>query len=385
MNNLTLLLDLDDTLLATHMENFLPAYFQALSAALADYVPPERMLPVLMQAVQAMMTNRDPALTLQEVFDAHFFLPLGLERALVQPAIDDFYAHDFPKLQALTNTIAEAHDFLDWAFQQGYRVAIATNPLFPRVAIDWRLRWAGFPPEDWPFALISSYETFHFTKDSALYYTELMARLGWPDGPVVMVGDDEMLDKRTALAAGLPFFWIGNPQRPQAQLLGGGSLDDLRRLLASVTSQTLLPHYETPADYQAILTATPAALAARLDGEQSFDAESEILGLALDWWLTAERTVVWPALERLTQPSAADWPVDWEIWQYAPVRPEAVLSLWADFLSVRRRTLTLLAALPADIWTYPLRRAAAETSTLGDLMRWLSAYDRHWLRQIHAA
>ena len=46
----------------------------ALSGALADKVSPQAMLPALMGGTKAMMVNLDPALTLREVFDAHFFL-----------------------------------------------------------------------------------------------------------------------------------------------------------------------------------------------------------------------------------------------------------------------------------------------------------------------
>ena len=38
---ITLLLDLDDTLLESNMDVFIPAYFQALSSALADKVSPD--------------------------------------------------------------------------------------------------------------------------------------------------------------------------------------------------------------------------------------------------------------------------------------------------------------------------------------------------------
>ncbi len=75
---ITLLLDLDDTLLETNMDVFIPAYFKALSAALAEKVAPEVMIPALTGGTKAMMVNMDPALTLREVFDAHFFPKLGI-------------------------------------------------------------------------------------------------------------------------------------------------------------------------------------------------------------------------------------------------------------------------------------------------------------------
>ena len=46
--SLTILLDLDDTLLGNSMDTFLPAYMQALGEYLAPYAPPEKMIPALL-------------------------------------------------------------------------------------------------------------------------------------------------------------------------------------------------------------------------------------------------------------------------------------------------------------------------------------------------
>ena len=205
---ITLLLDLDDTLLETNMDLFIPAYFQALSAALAAKVAPEVMIPALTSGTKAMMVNMDPALTLRDVFDANFFPKLGLDRLELQPLIDSFYDEIFPTLGAMTKPIPEAVRLVDWAFAQGHRVVIATNPIFPLKAIQHRLRWAGLPPEKYPFALVTSYETFHFTKETVAYYPEVLAQLGWPEDPAVMVGDDIDREVKPTQAAGFPVFWV---------------------------------------------------------------------------------------------------------------------------------------------------------------------------------
>src|SRR5512142_1918795 len=99
---LTLLLDLDDTLLNTNMGEFIPAYFQALSAHLQRWVKPDVMLPALMSSTQLMLANEDPALTLQQVFDQDFYPKLGLPKADVLGAIEDFYDNVFPRLRSVT-------------------------------------------------------------------------------------------------------------------------------------------------------------------------------------------------------------------------------------------------------------------------------------------
>ena len=235
---LTLLLDLDDTLLDTNMNEFLPAYFQALSNHLDRWVRPEAMLAALSSGTRQMMANEDPALTLQEVFEQKFFSELGVERAILRDGIDEFYDTEFKSLGALTRRRAGAVELVESAIGRGSRVAIATDPLFPRKATYERIRWAGLTPER--FDLISSYESFHFTKSHPAYYAEVLGRLGWPEGPVLMVGNDWERDLQRAQELGLATFRIdgssnalggGDPAAPDPRSVGHGTLDDLCRWL----------------------------------------------------------------------------------------------------------------------------------------------------------
>jgi FMN phosphatase YigB (HAD superfamily) len=190
MQKTTLLLDLDDTLLDTNIQAFVPAYFQALSSTLADEVSPEIMIPALTGGTKAMMENQDPAKTLREVFNSHFFPLLGVDKEAITAKIDHFYDKTFPALGYVASQRPEAISFVRWAFENNHRVAIATNPYFPLKAVQHRMNWAGLPAAENPFALVSSYETFHFTKESPTYFLEFLAQLGCPVGPVVMVGND---------------------------------------------------------------------------------------------------------------------------------------------------------------------------------------------------
>ena len=75
---LTLLLDLDDTLLGTNLSTFIPAYFQALTNHLDAYVPGDRLLPALIGGMSRMAENDDPRQTLEEVFDSYFYPKVGV-------------------------------------------------------------------------------------------------------------------------------------------------------------------------------------------------------------------------------------------------------------------------------------------------------------------
>ncbi len=52
------------------------------------------------------------------------------------------------------------------------------------------------------------------------YYPEMLAQLGWPDDPAVMVGDDIEREVKPTQAAGLPVFWVRKPGEFSAELAG---------------------------------------------------------------------------------------------------------------------------------------------------------------------
>ena len=70
---LTLLFDLDDTLLDTNMDAFLPAYFRAFSKHLADHVDPQVMMSAMLASINLIYKSQDPGRTLLEVFDENYF------------------------------------------------------------------------------------------------------------------------------------------------------------------------------------------------------------------------------------------------------------------------------------------------------------------------
>ena len=388
---ITLLLDLDDTLLETNMDTFVPAYVKALSVALADKVAPEIMIPTLISGTKAMMENMDPALTLREVFDAHFFPRLGLDRLTLQAAIDRFYDETFPALGATTKPIPEAVRLVDWAFAQGYRVVIATNPFFPLKAVEHRLRWAGLPPEKYPFALVTSYETFHFTKETVAYYPEVLAQLGWPDDPLVMVGDDIEREVKPTEAAGFPVFWVRRPGETSEEACGvpQGTLESFRGWLEKTDPETLKIAFQTPQALSANLRSTPAAIstlvkALTLDDWKHRPAPAE-------WSLTevichlrdVEREVNLPRIRRMLaeeNPFLAGEASDRWVEERDCIEQDGHQAL-VDFIAVRKETLALLDGLQAE-WSRTARHAIFGPTTLLELAGFVANHDRMHVQQI---
>ncbi len=387
---LTLLLDLDDTLLDTNMDTFIPAYFEALSGALDGMVSPDVMLPALMGGTRRMMANEDPRLTLREVFDAYFFPKLGVERESLQGAIDGFYNDVFPSLQRLTSPRPDAVALVEWAFGQGFRVAISTNPLFPLKAIHHRMRWAGLAPEKYPFSLVSSYENFHFTKTTPAYYAECLGQLGWPEGPVVMVGDDQEMDITPARAAGLPVFRVRKPSGEIDPSLNipQGTIADVRPWLENIDHETLRIDWHEPRSLLAALRSTPAALAAltRYLPDEKWHCHPK----PGEWCLVeimchlrdVERDINHPRLQMIL---GQDNPFiagvvsdDWvEERKYAMQDGKTALAV---FTRARLETLDLLSRLGAE-WSRPARHAIFGPTTLMELVKFVVEHDQAHIRQ----
>ncbi len=232
-----ILFDLDDTLLVNSMDVFVPAYFQALTRYMAHLIPPQQLVAELLRATHAMERNTGDGPTNEEAFAAVFYPALGRAPEELRPHFERFYAEEFPKLHGFTRPLPEARKLVEWAFRCGLQVAITTNPLFPRVAIEQRLAWAGVPAgksaaaDAFPYALITSYEMMHATKSHPAYYREVLSHLGRRADECLMVGDSWEWDIAQAAVVGIPTYWIAGPDvvQPASDVapIGRGTLGDL--------------------------------------------------------------------------------------------------------------------------------------------------------------
>jgi HAD superfamily hydrolase (TIGR01662 family) len=204
----TILIDLDDTLLDNDMECFLPPYFEALGRRMARFIAPDKLVKILLSSTRVMMKNQDPTVTNQQAFDADFFPRLGLPEAQLRSIIHSFYEEDFPALKRYTRPRPQARPLVQTLFDQGYQVIIATNPMFPRRAVEHRLDWAGVL--DFPFQLVTTYENSHFCKPNPRYYREIIGRLDSHPEEAIMIGDDFGNDIEPALQVGIYTYWIND-------------------------------------------------------------------------------------------------------------------------------------------------------------------------------
>ncbi len=203
-----ILFDLDDTLLVTNMDRFIPKYLNALGHKMRHLINPKELIDLVLESTYKMIENQDSILTNEQVFYDHFYSKTNFSRSDFQMLLEEFYNIDFPKLKIYTRSIPFVVKSVQTICDDGYKLAIATNPLFPAKAIQHRIDWAGLSKIK--FDLITSYENSHFCKPSLNYYNEILEKLEVKADETLMVGDDYTNDIIPADSLGLKTFFINS-------------------------------------------------------------------------------------------------------------------------------------------------------------------------------
>jgi FMN phosphatase YigB (HAD superfamily) len=182
------LFDLDGTLLPMDTDTFIAAYVQDVAAFVAATTEPTAFVEHLLAGTAAMLQPRTERMTNETAFMETFFADGRFDKDVMLPLFERYYEERFPALVKLTAPDPAARLAVEAAVAAGHRIAVATNPLFPAVAIEERLRWAGVA--DLPWDLVTTYEHMHSCKPHLSYYEEILERLGVRPERAMMVGND---------------------------------------------------------------------------------------------------------------------------------------------------------------------------------------------------
>jgi len=193
------LFDLDGTLLDIDIDYFLARYFEEMArmAALNGYPEPEVFVRQILISTDVMIKDENPAISNEDVSMQHFFSSLPVDEVQTRAFFEELYRSGFPRLHKYCSAFDGIRQMMTDLFASGARVVVATNPVFPRQAIQMRMDWAEVG--HFPFDLITSYEVMHYCKPNALYYREITDYLGIDPTACLMIGNDREED----LAAGL--------------------------------------------------------------------------------------------------------------------------------------------------------------------------------------
>ena len=188
----TILFDLDGTLLPFDIETFMKVYFKEITTKMAEHgVEPQKLVSALLEGTHKMILN-DGEKTNEAVLWDFFENECGLMKDELHPELVKFYLNEFTKVKEVCGYIEKAKEVIQILKAKGYKLVLATNPIFPRQATLHRIEWAGLHPDD--FELVTTYENSSFCKPNVKYYEEIMSKIDRGADECLMVGNDVQED-----------------------------------------------------------------------------------------------------------------------------------------------------------------------------------------------
>ena len=226
----TLLVDLDGTVVEMR-RRALDLELRFMVRAIRRFgrvIRPWRFRRAFWEAAEAMRRNDGDDLN-YDVFvsrlGAHATVDAEELREMLAACIEE----DFGCLGACFGPVPDARRVLLRAAEQGYRLVLATNPMFPLRGVQLRLRWA--EALDLPFELVTHAENSTRCKPRVAYYQDVLERLEEEPERCIMVGNDPEKDL-PATEIGIRTFLL-DPARATHPLAGVGRYGDLERFLTT--------------------------------------------------------------------------------------------------------------------------------------------------------
>ena len=200
-----ILFELDGTLLPMDQDVFVKDYLGRMARFLAPHgYDPQLLVKALWAGTGAMVQN-DGSTRNEDTFWRVFNGLVGKDARQDEEVFQRFYETDFQRSRDCCGHNPAAAEAVRDIKAMGYRVALATNPLFPAVATRSRTRWAGLEPED--FEQVTTYENSRYCKPNLDYYREILDKLGLEGPDCLMVGNDVGEDM-TAEKLGMKVFLL---------------------------------------------------------------------------------------------------------------------------------------------------------------------------------
>lgn len=227
------LFDLDGTLLPMNQDLFIKEYFRTLAKKLAvhGYEPRELIKNVWQCTFEMIKNNGD--VPNKEIFWNCFEKIYGNKIHDDMQYFDDFYEHDFDKIQQVCEFNPKAKQTVSMLQKAPVTLILATNPIFPAVATKARIKWAGLQPDD--FALYTTYENINYCKPNLSYYKEILSRFELLPEECIMIGndvDEDMVAQKLGINVFLLTDCIINKNNTDISIYPNGSFDELQAFLA---------------------------------------------------------------------------------------------------------------------------------------------------------
>lgn len=227
-----ILFDLDGTLLPMDQDLFMKYYFGELVKKMVPYGYNKDTLAGDVWAGTKAMVMNNGSKTNEDAFWETFCSLVGKDCRGDAPIFESFYRNEFAAAKNACQPTPKAKEIIDFIKASGKRLILATNPLFPAVATESRIAWAGLSTED--FELITTYENSCYCKPNPKYYVEILEKTGLLPEECLMVGnnaEEDMIAEKLGLKVFLLTDCLINEKNVDISKYPNGGFEDLKSYL----------------------------------------------------------------------------------------------------------------------------------------------------------
>jgi FMN phosphatase YigB (HAD superfamily) len=185
------LFDLDNTLIHFGERQFFQGYIPAVTRVFADIMPGDFFLERLLSSTRAVLDNNGQTLNVDR-FMKVFCKDYEPHKAEFWKRFMRFYETEYDQFQPLASVPPGVREMLLQLREKSLKLVIASNPLWPSIAQNKRLAWAGLG--DLQFDLITHIENMTYCKPNVEYYREICSKIGERPEACLMVGNDPVND-----------------------------------------------------------------------------------------------------------------------------------------------------------------------------------------------
>jgi HAD superfamily hydrolase (TIGR01549 family) len=202
------LLDLDNTLLHNPDRQFATAFLEAFDAHFKQAFNIDQISRSFRQGIQQLSQIRNGSQTNTHLMVSLLSDATQITTEQIQKSLQLFYETSYRELQPYTSTVGVAQQLVTHLLEENVAVAIATNPIYPQVAVHQRIEWAGLTGFLDSFAFVTHSDNMHFAKPHPAYYAEVIARIGIEPDETLMVGDSIRNDIQPSQQLGIHPFHV---------------------------------------------------------------------------------------------------------------------------------------------------------------------------------
>lgn len=184
--------DLDGTLLPMDLDEFMGKYMGSIGRFISSHGLDIEVFSKALHSGITAMAQDDSQQSNAAVFWDRFFEIVPKDRETWLPIFEDFYENEFGLIGEGVKENPCAAESINTLKEKGYPLVLATMPMFPIRAVEWRCEWAGIDPA--VFERMTNFENSSSVKPKLAYYEENLKAANLKPEEVLMVGNNTRED-----------------------------------------------------------------------------------------------------------------------------------------------------------------------------------------------